>query len=158
LTQEEIALLRAALDDRRLIERDLAELATEQSAGNRDELTLPADEAKLVTLVGLADRATRGGFFGWWWRWRLRAFRLADRAAIEAFAAIFSLAMVLAAYALIRRFAGPWPAFALTLPLVLSHYVVQSAAYRPAPPHRTTGRHHHLVAAGRVGHPGAPRT
>ncbi|MEA2203042.1 MAG: hypothetical protein QOI89_3782, partial [Solirubrobacteraceae bacterium] len=86
LIQEEIAQLRAALDDRRLIERDLAELATEQSAGHRDELTLPADEAKLVTLVGLADRATRGGFFGLWWRWRLRAFRLADRVAIEAFA------------------------------------------------------------------------
>ena len=86
LIQKEIAQLRAALDDRRLIERDLAELATEQPTGDRDELTLPADEAKLVTLVHLADRAARGGFFGWWWRWRLRAFRLVDRAAIEAFA------------------------------------------------------------------------
>ncbi|MGH8887320.1 MAG: caspase, EACC1-associated type [Egibacteraceae bacterium] len=86
LIQEEIAQLRAALDDRRLIERDLAELATEQPPGERDELTLPADEAKLVTLVHIADRAVSGGIFGWWWRWRLRAFRLADRAAIEAFA------------------------------------------------------------------------
>jgi hypothetical protein len=86
LLQKEIAQLRAALDDRRLIERDLAELATEQPSDERDELKLPADEAKLMSLVHLADRAVRGGIFGWWWRWRLRAFRLADRAAIEAFA------------------------------------------------------------------------
>ncbi|MGH3946059.1 MAG: DEAD/DEAH box helicase [Pseudonocardiaceae bacterium] len=86
LIQKEIAALRTALDDRRLIERDLAELATEQPAGDREELELPADEAKLVSLVDLADRAARGGIFGWWWRWRLRAFRLVDRAAIEAFA------------------------------------------------------------------------
>ena len=86
LIQQEITQLRAELDDRRLIERDLAELATEQVAGDCNELTLPADEGKLVTLVDLADRAVRGGLLGWWWRWRLRAFRLADRAAIEAFA------------------------------------------------------------------------
>jgi hypothetical protein len=86
LIQEEIAQLRAALDERRLIERDLAELATEQPPGDHDELTLPTDETNLVHLVHLADRAARGGIFSWWWRWRLRAFRLADRAAIEAFA------------------------------------------------------------------------
>lgn len=52
-----------------------------------------------------------------------------DRAAIEAFASLFSLAMVLAVYWLIRRFAGPWLAFVLTLPVLLSHYVLQSAAW-----------------------------
>ncbi|MBV9160914.1 MAG: AAA family ATPase [Pseudonocardiales bacterium] len=86
IIQDEIAQLRTALDDRRLIERDLAELAAEQSVGDCDELELPADEATLVSLLDLADRAVRGGILGWWWRWRLRAFRLADRAAIEAFA------------------------------------------------------------------------
>jgi len=65
LIQEEIAALRCELDDRRLLERDLAELATEHPAGDRDELTLPADEAKLVTLVNMADRAVRGSIFGW---------------------------------------------------------------------------------------------
>lgn len=86
LIHQEIGKLRTELDERRLLERDLAELATEQPAGDRDEFTFPADETKLVTLVDWADRAARGGVFGWWWRWRLRAFHLADRAAIEAFA------------------------------------------------------------------------
>jgi hypothetical protein len=86
LIQNEIVQLRAALDDRRLIERDLAELAAEQPARDRDELTMPTDEATLGDLVGWADRAARGGIFGWWWRWRLRTFRLADRVAIEEFA------------------------------------------------------------------------
>jgi hypothetical protein len=52
-----------------------------------------------------------------------------DRGAIEAFASLFSLAMVLAVYWLIRRFTGPWTAFLLTLPVLLSHYVLQSAAW-----------------------------
>ncbi|MGB6164367.1 MAG: caspase family protein [Pseudonocardiaceae bacterium] len=86
LIQKEITALRDELDDRRLFERDLAELATEQPADDRDELALPAEEAKLVALVDLADRAVRGGILGWWWRWRLRAFHLADRAAVEEFA------------------------------------------------------------------------
>ncbi|MGH3829754.1 MAG: caspase, EACC1-associated type [Pseudonocardiaceae bacterium] len=86
IIQEEITQLRAKLDDRRLIERDLAELAAEQPAGDRDDLPFPAEETKLVSLVDLADRAARGGILGWWWRWRLRTFHLADRVAIEAFA------------------------------------------------------------------------
>jgi hypothetical protein len=86
IIQDEIAHLRTTLDDRRLIERDLAELATEQLAGDPDEPELPADEATLASLLDLADRAVRGGILGWWWRWRLRAFHLADRAAIEEFA------------------------------------------------------------------------
>ena len=52
-----------------------------------------------------------------------------DRAAMEAFASLFSIAMVLAAYWLISRFADRWLAFLLTLPLLLSHYVLQSAAW-----------------------------
>ncbi|HEX8646073.1 MAG TPA: glycosyltransferase family 39 protein [Thermoleophilaceae bacterium] len=52
-----------------------------------------------------------------------------DRAAVEAFAALFSLAMILVAYRLIRRYAGRWPGLFLTLPLLLSHYVLQSAAW-----------------------------
>lgn len=52
-----------------------------------------------------------------------------DRALLEAVGALFSLAMVLVAYSLIRRRAGPWLAFMLILPLLLSHYFLQSAAW-----------------------------
>jgi hypothetical protein len=52
-----------------------------------------------------------------------------DRAALEAFGALFSLALVLVAYGLIRRYADPWLALLLTLPLMLSHYFLQSAAW-----------------------------
>ncbi|MGI8648746.1 MAG: peptidase C14 [Acidimicrobiales bacterium] len=89
LVQQEITQLRCVLDDQRLIERDLAELVTERVLEDRDELELPAEETKLVSLANLAQRATAGGVFSWWWRWRLgwrlRAFHLADRAAIEEF-------------------------------------------------------------------------
>lgn len=52
-----------------------------------------------------------------------------DRQPIEAFGALFSLAMVLVAYRLLARFLDRRLAFAATLPLLLSHYVLQSAAW-----------------------------
>ena len=52
-----------------------------------------------------------------------------DLDAMQAFAALFSLALVLVLYRLLSRFVDRWLAFALTLPLLLSHYVVQSAAW-----------------------------
>lgn len=86
LIQQEIAALRTALDKQRLVERDLAELAAERSSHNGAETLLPTNEAELASLVRTADRALRRGVFGWWSRWRLRAFKLADSAAIEEFA------------------------------------------------------------------------
>ncbi|MEA2398693.1 MAG: hypothetical protein QOK25_2249 [Thermoleophilaceae bacterium] len=52
-----------------------------------------------------------------------------DRALLEAFGALFSLAMVLVAFGLLARHVDRWLAFALTLPLLFSHYVLQSAAW-----------------------------
>jgi hypothetical protein len=52
-----------------------------------------------------------------------------DRGLLESVAALFSLAMVLVAYRLLRRYLDPWLALVATLPLLLSHYVLQSAAW-----------------------------
>ena len=52
-----------------------------------------------------------------------------DVEAVELVAALFSLAMVLVAYRLLARFTERWLAFMLTLPLLFSHYVIQSAAW-----------------------------
>jgi hypothetical protein len=52
-----------------------------------------------------------------------------DIQALEAFAALFSLAMVLVAYRLLSRFLDRWLALLATLPLLLSHYVLQSAGW-----------------------------
>ncbi|HEX8742430.1 MAG TPA: hypothetical protein VF712_04785 [Thermoleophilaceae bacterium] len=52
-----------------------------------------------------------------------------ERAALEAFGATFSLAMVLVAFWLMCRYVDRWLALALTLPILLSHYVLQSAAW-----------------------------
>jgi hypothetical protein len=52
-----------------------------------------------------------------------------DREAIEAFGSLFSLAMVLVAFGLIARYVDRWLAFTMTLPLMFSHYVLQSAAW-----------------------------
>ena len=51
------------------------------------------------------------------------------RALLEAFGALFSLAMVLVAFSLLARYVDRWLALVLTLPLLLSHYVLQSAAW-----------------------------
>jgi hypothetical protein len=52
-----------------------------------------------------------------------------DRELLELVGALFSLAMVLVAYRLLARSVDRWLAFGLTLPLLLSHYVLQSAAW-----------------------------
>lgn len=52
-----------------------------------------------------------------------------EREALEAVGALFSLAMILVAYRLLARYTDRWLAFALTLPLLFSHYVLQSAAW-----------------------------
>lgn len=52
-----------------------------------------------------------------------------EREALEVVGALFSLAMILVAYRLIARYTDRWLAFALTLPLLFSHYVLQSAAW-----------------------------
>jgi hypothetical protein len=53
----------------------------------------------------------------------------ADPEVLELVGALFSLAMVLVAYRLLARYTDRWLAFALTLPLLFSHYVLQSAAW-----------------------------
>jgi hypothetical protein len=52
-----------------------------------------------------------------------------DRALLEAVGSLFSLAMLLVAYGLVARYADRWLALALILPLLFSHYVLQSAAW-----------------------------
>ncbi|MEU1601778.1 AAA domain-containing protein [Micromonospora matsumotoense] len=105
---EEAARLRATLDERRLLERDLADLAAERGAdpGERgagadergvgpsvDAVPLPADDTALAHLVGLTDRALASRWFGWWYRWRLRSYRVVDRHGVEVLAerAVFEL-------------------------------------------------------------------
>ncbi|WP_194821971.1 AAA domain-containing protein [Micromonospora sp. S-DT3-3-22] len=96
---EEAAGLRARLDERRLLERDLADLAAERDADPDDRdaglgaVPLPADDAALAQLVRLTDRALASRWFGWWYRWRLRPYRVVDRHGVEALAerAVFEL-------------------------------------------------------------------
>lgn len=80
----EVRRLRAALDARRLLERDLADLAAERLAAAPGGPALPADDTALIGLVGLTDRALGSRWFGWWYRRRLRPFGVADRDAIAA--------------------------------------------------------------------------
>ncbi|MFK4087152.1 AAA domain-containing protein [Kribbella sp. NPDC020789] len=69
LIEREIAELRAGLDSRRRVERDLAELAVERA--QLEPFDLP--DGELVRMIGWAQRAARGGLLAWWWRRRLRA-------------------------------------------------------------------------------------
>ncbi|HWS38625.1 MAG TPA: AAA domain-containing protein [Actinoplanes sp.] len=79
----EIADLRAGLDQRRLLERDLADLAPER-AEKPAGLALPDTDADLARLVDRTDRALGSRLFGWWHRWALkRRYQVRDRAAIE---------------------------------------------------------------------------
>jgi hypothetical protein len=83
LTAEEIVLLRAHLDQRRLLERDLGDLAPERLA-KPTELTLPAADEDLARLVELTDGASNNRLLGWWYRWLLRRrYGVRDRTAIE---------------------------------------------------------------------------
>ncbi|WBB46465.1 AAA domain-containing protein [Verrucosispora sp. WMMA2044] len=88
LLGEEAASLRKTLDEWRLLERDLAELAVEREIDpSLDAAPLPTDDAALVHLVQLTDRALASRWFGWWYRWRLRSYQVADRDAAKALAA-----------------------------------------------------------------------
>lgn len=87
LLGEEAARLRAMLDQQRLLERDLADLAFERGADAGDGVApLPADDRALAHLVRLTDRGLASRWFGWWYRWRLRSYQVADRHAVEALA------------------------------------------------------------------------
>ena len=82
ITAKEITSLRAYLDQRRLFERDLADLAPERSA-KPPHLVLPDADEDLARLVGLTDRALNSRLFGWWFRWSLRRrYGVRDRGAI----------------------------------------------------------------------------
>lgn len=67
----EIGALRANLDELRILERDLADLAAER-ATQPTEPPLPSADDELATLMDLAVRAGRRSVLGWWARWRLR--------------------------------------------------------------------------------------
>lgn len=79
LVAQEIKRLREDLDERRRLERDLADLAFE-----RDRSLADADDAFLAKLVDLTDRALTSRWFGWWYRRRLRSRGVFDRDAITA--------------------------------------------------------------------------
>jgi hypothetical protein len=79
LAAQEISRLRDDLDQRRRLERDLADLAFE-----RDFTLADTDDSALDKLVDLTDRALRSRWFGWWYRRRLRSRGVFDSAAIAA--------------------------------------------------------------------------
>ncbi len=86
LLDNEASDLRQILDEQRLLERDLADLAAERSPDPAGKAALPEDDAALVRLVRLTDRALASWWFGWWYRRRLRVYGAADRNAIESLA------------------------------------------------------------------------
>ena len=79
----EVAGIRESLDHRRLLERDLADLAPERAA-KPASLALPDADADLARLVDRTDQALHSRLFGWWHRWSLRRrYGVQDRGAIE---------------------------------------------------------------------------
>ncbi|WP_131787829.1 AAA domain-containing protein [Protofrankia symbiont of Coriaria ruscifolia] len=86
LLADEAGDLRRALDERRLLERDLADLAAERRSDPAGAVALPDDDAALMRLVHLTDRALASRWFGWWYRRQLRPCGVADRDAIESLA------------------------------------------------------------------------
>lgn len=106
---------------------------TTANAGARDESSY-----HLPTILLLAPQLPTPNL-EWIWTATTPGFHLVlsvfarlvtdEREALEAVAALFSLAMILVAYRLIARYTDRWSAFALTLPLLFSHYVLQSAAW-----------------------------
>ncbi|MEH1014211.1 AAA domain-containing protein [Micromonospora sp. CPCC 206060] len=90
IIRDEINRVRSGLDARRVLERDLAELAIERlgtgGAEATDQPDLPDDDDALGRLVRLTERALRHRILGWWARRRLRAYGLRDRQAIGDFA------------------------------------------------------------------------
>ncbi|GAA0526706.1 hypothetical protein GCM10010172_04080 [Paractinoplanes ferrugineus] len=83
LVANEAEGLRRALNDHRLLERDLADLAIARQPETADVVPLPEENAALEQLVQLTDRALASRWFGWWYRWRLRAFGITDRKDVE---------------------------------------------------------------------------
>ncbi|BCJ42135.1 hypothetical protein GCM10010168_64870 [Actinoplanes ianthinogenes] len=79
LVKHEIERLREDLDQRRRLERDLADLAFERDGDLAD-----LDDAALAGLVSRTDRALHSRWFGWWHRRRLRSQGVFDRPAIAA--------------------------------------------------------------------------
>ncbi|MCO8274893.1 AAA domain-containing protein [Actinoplanes sp. TRM 88003] len=77
LTGQRIDDLRDALDHRRRLERDLADLAAV-----RDLALADTDDSRLAQLVDHTDRALTSRWFGWWYRRRLRSSGVFDREAI----------------------------------------------------------------------------
>ncbi|ROO58389.1 AAA domain-containing protein [Micromonospora sp. Llam0] len=99
LISDEISSLRQSLDDQRLLERDLADLAAERRPGPRHEhrtghehradrdaaaVGLPDDDDALAQLYRLTDRALTSRWLGWWYRWRLRRHGAGDPGTIRA--------------------------------------------------------------------------
>ncbi|MFC6018405.1 AAA domain-containing protein [Plantactinospora solaniradicis] len=84
MIDDEARRLRAALDARRLLERDLVDLAAERVPPVPGGPALPHDDTALAKLVELTDRALGSRWFGWWYRRRLRSYGVADPDAIAA--------------------------------------------------------------------------
>jgi hypothetical protein len=83
LLTNEVDGLRRALDDHRLLERDLADLAIARQPKTAEVAPLPEATSALEQLVQLTDRALASRWFGWWYRWRLRSFGVVDRHDVE---------------------------------------------------------------------------
>ncbi|MGK5678449.1 caspase, EACC1-associated type [Actinoplanes sp. URMC 104] len=79
IVAQEIDRLRDELQQRRRIERDLADLAVERDP---DAFDLPTDDIALKKLVVRTDRALHSRWLGWWYRHRLRALGVVDSEAI----------------------------------------------------------------------------
>ncbi len=90
LLQADLDAARSALDARRALERDLAELAAERLDLPEPAVALPDSEPALRDLVRHAERAPRR-VRGWWSRRKLRAF---GAAAPEQFSALAQRATV----------------------------------------------------------------
>jgi hypothetical protein len=86
LLRADLDAARSALDIRRGLERDLAELAAERLDLPGPAAALPADEPGLHDLVRRAGRGARHRLLGWWSRRKLRAFGAADREQLTALA------------------------------------------------------------------------
>lgn len=83
IVAQEITSLRGHLDERRLLERDLADLAPER-ASKPSGIALPGTDEDLARLVELTDRALRSRLFGWWYRRSLRRrYGVRDRSDVE---------------------------------------------------------------------------
>ncbi|WP_067499063.1 AAA domain-containing protein [Actinoplanes sp. TFC3] len=81
LVAEEVTEIRNTLDDVRLVERDLADLALERTA-KPGSLELPANDEELHRLLALTERALHSKLIGWWYRWLLRRRHGVNRTAI----------------------------------------------------------------------------